>query len=847
MSRHVGLRAGFFLLVAASSILGMLGCLPILAPGPPTYTATFPTARIRVATFNTKCIVPEMSDDVMTHLDSIMEGKLPCLPTISGFIGDLINLAMIGIDTTGFFSPLDYREKIEDDVKFRADNIASYILERSDIDVIAFNEVFLEDARDLFVSRLKGKFPYYVRKIQTDTPCTEDSGLMLFSRFPFASLPSGVVANWGVEAVANGSAWTEVGRVTFGPCNCEDCLADKSAGLVRIQHPLSGDFYYVVFTHLQADPTACVWATPGDEVWDTRTNQLRQIADLLDQALGSQGYKGDTNVIVTGDLNVNGTQPLGLAALNLPEPDTLEWYLKFHPVGARAYYDYYADNPYLPPTTAKLYDTWAATTSPYDPGITNGTANRLDYIFMNAQPRPWSRRMVPQHMTILFDKTMSDHLGVHAVINDWQAYCTPVEASAPQAGQTLDTWPNNQKYERQITVPGGFQWFRFDLPGTYSFALQSASGQNEASDFELRVYKHTDLTFEVSNYYGEETDIGEYFSFGRGIMSFTPTIPAKKYVVPETPLYVRVSPKAESGTGKYALYVHRHEGRSKKDAIVLPANCTQDFHSAQPVNDVDMPWFQLNLEAADTGQPQSLRFIALWNQAEIGQEGPPLTLRLQDDADTVVAEDSSFLYSNPNVDENNPAYGETTIWRYVEILHNDLEKLGTRFFLRVQRPSLAYVNYKMRWETNLTVLHGYISTATRPLELYAEDETCSDGTGSDEIRLKVYVDGDGYVKHSLSQSQIGSGDADTGDSFSLDHLIPPIRFLHHVNVTIIEDDTSGNDAGAFVIYALPPRNNTSWKQSVTTSIPCSGVVAIGDDGTYRLYYNLSRSLECSCD
>jgi hypothetical protein len=356
----------------------------------------------------------------------------------------------------------------------------------------------------------------------------------------------------------------------------------------------------------------------------------------------------------------------------------------------------------------------------------------------------------------------------------------------------------------------------------------------------MQVYTHTDLTFDVSNYYGEETDISEYFP-PIGSVGLPPkTIIAKKYVIPEAPFYVRISPKAIDSKGDYVLYAHRHEGRTKKDAIVLPANCTQAyFHGTAYLNAEDMPWFQFNIETADSGEPQSIRCIVIWRT----DKGPgPLKVQFQDDSDTVVA-DSAYFWSlsSPSVNDNDPVYGSTTPFYFAQVTYTGPESLGNRFFLRVERPSTAYDLYSMRWETNLTVLHGYVSTDTRALQLHCGDETCYDWSGSDEISLEVWADGK-YL-YPVGMNDIGSSDVDSGDSFSLEGLIQPVRFVNKFTLKVLEHDDGSPDVGNINIGAMGPSLSKSWKKSSSTSVPCSGS---GDSGDYEFKYNLSRSLECAC-
>ena len=57
-------------------------------------------------------------------------------------------------------------------------------IRKSDVEIIALNEVFDENSREIFINALKSDFPWYVAYIGNDTDI-EDSGLMLFSRYHF--------------------------------------------------------------------------------------------------------------------------------------------------------------------------------------------------------------------------------------------------------------------------------------------------------------------------------------------------------------------------------------------------------------------------------------------------------------------------------------------------------------------------------------------------------------------------------------------------------------------------------------------------------------------------------------
>lgn len=86
----------------------------------------------------------------------------------------------------------------------RAEQLGAAVAEANEkYDIVAFSEVWDEDARDILEERLGGRYPSYVKYISTSGPDMirlkkdwgflggnfEDSGLMLFSRVPFQELP----------------------------------------------------------------------------------------------------------------------------------------------------------------------------------------------------------------------------------------------------------------------------------------------------------------------------------------------------------------------------------------------------------------------------------------------------------------------------------------------------------------------------------------------------------------------------------------------------------------------------------------------------------------------------------
>ena len=190
---------------------------------------------MRVATYNTHLISPLMRcavlPDLAMYLAYLVSGVIA--PAIAA---DAVEFAEC-VKDAGDIAP--------DEAKLIAAAITS-----ADYDVIALNEVFDNDAKDTLVDALKDQYPYYVKYFKEGS-AVEDSGLMIFSRFPFLPLPK-----TEFQAEVDGSNPNDVAFRLFEDCDGVDCHADKGAALVRVQvDGLAGaaGSYTLVFAHFQAD------------------------------------------------------------------------------------------------------------------------------------------------------------------------------------------------------------------------------------------------------------------------------------------------------------------------------------------------------------------------------------------------------------------------------------------------------------------------------------------------------------------------------------------------------------------------------------------------------------------
>jgi hypothetical protein len=354
------------------------------------------------------------------------------------------------------------------DVEERAHRIADRILADGWYDIIALNEVFDEDARDILVVRLAPTYPHYVAYIGDDTAFTEDSGLMLFSKFPFAPLPrrayvwAEIMGDDDVLAV-NGVAGDWKNEVAFTEFVAEagyDSMAAKGAAYVRLINPHTGRNYNVIFTHLQSD---------GDH-WDVRVFQIEQIVSLMTATIPDTEQ---VDTLIMGDFNIDGNHG------HHSDGSRPEWLENF---GHRNFGELRASLGW------DVLDTWTYVTSRGDLGPTAiDSRARYDYIFHNDRKRS-TRALCVQHMRRdLF--SLSDHSAVNADLNLPAPQCSPVEARvldnekepvclpsprgvcSPVALDFRGPPWDDRVYNGVLTYPGSMQWFKFGTTGTYSIGV----------------------------------------------------------------------------------------------------------------------------------------------------------------------------------------------------------------------------------------------------------------------------------------------------------------------------------------------------------------------------------------
>lgn len=477
-------------------------------------------------------------------------------------------------------------------------------------DVIALNEVFHEDARKVLVDRLSGSFPWVLRKLPDGplppvpgplldalptevrsileglTPGTniefEDSGLMLFSRFPIEKwvFSEFVLPSYDPVAQFNADAW-----------------AAKGALCARIVDPRSGRRIHVIAAHLQEEGAAL------------RKIELAQIHDLLVDEVPHPELE---DVIVLGDFNLDATLVPGIGD-GLP------------PGTSSAEYDQAFVSPRDDTLGLVVRDAWRDHTSVRDLGWTSQGRRRIDLILSTAKASEsdpvgmtFQRVLLPHHLTLAFNllsaggDPISDHMGVNAEYNRDAARCTPRRA----APVDLDTpMPGHIEY------PAAVQWYRVDEKGTYAFAAVTVAPDGDAMD--VKVYAANDLSRPVSEYKRDVSIIE---------VSQTRPVTARQFVLTDPPYYIRVRHEDKGWIGSYQFLSHRLTGQSKAEAIALvpfvPSNAI--FPPGTPLNADDVAWFKVDLEAPDSGQPQHIELAVAAGKV------PWTAVLLADDGATVL-------------------------------------------------------------------------------------------------------------------------------------------------------------------------------------------------------------------
>lgn len=606
-----------------------------------------------------------------------------------------------------FFEGVSY----DNDARSRL--IANRILsrpERDRPDIIFLQEVFDETARENFIEVMKSDYPHSTDPM--GEPSSEDlfegkltnSGLLVLSRFPFRELdnlplkPKQYFRRY--EAAAG-----------------HDALSLKGVGIVSVITDFFKDVTFA-FTHMQSPYDA------EDEHRDIRAQQLADMMKALKAVLGPEP-KDWRAAVMLGDFNIRGD---GMAGT-----DEFRSTFSYNASSVWAYEQIMADG-------------WSSFMvgrsniigggSGVDEGYTNfdfekNKDQRLDYMLLN-HPSQSTRIethqeiLVPHHMFVR-ETNLSDHFGLEAIIGIDSPFCSPAFAAVmiPGDASFAEEGPKVEGV-RQTTFDfahaGSLQWGSVSEPGTYSFYADPG----EALEWEF--YAVSDRSYPLLN--PETVNYSDLPATTRDQVGSTHSPKVEEEgmrVACATPFYVRLRTQ-DGSTGPRVMNLIEHLGTTKETAVDLFANrdaATPSFPIDRRLGEDDMCWLRMSLPALFSGQPRK-------EQLKVkNSQGMGFAIELRDQSDTVLA-------SAQGDDQEALLEFETTG--------------GADVFLTVKRSSTDRNGLSVQWLSPVSYL-----LLNERITLYAKNETGSDRAGSDEIELRMTVDG----KELLSQEW--EGGADTGE------------------------------------------------------------------------------------
>jgi hypothetical protein len=727
-------------------------------------------------------------------------------------------------------------------VEKRAKDIADRVLAATEPwDVLCFNEVFDEDGREILEHRLQTAYPNYVLKADADdrgvgallvaggsalaiggalwgialgllggasllSSRWEDSGLMLFSKFPF----KGIRIPDTLAQLAGLSTGITIPNVAFVPY--EDATGNdqnSAKGVVFAQLELPDEsLFNLMISHTQADPLDDIGKNKA-----TRKAQFTTAMALLDSCL--EGNTARKEILFCGDFNVqgmadsNGLRPEWTSLLGTPSTML----------------------------TKVLQDAWISEQCPgrallgttplpndCDPGIT-AHAQRLDYML---RPRPYPGRMVAQHIRIAHDvaqisptspsKYTSDHLPLSIDLHEAKAFNTA--NTAEKLAFSID---HPEVRSSDTLSAGQMHWYRIDDPGGYGFAMV-----NGATQVSHAVYTKADLS-------------QPYQPFVRDTSPPTAESPSvSRYALAEAPFFIRVWLRPNVPRANYTLYSRRFVGTGPKDAIPLMRSwpCPGEArvgapHSYDnpdtPVDDFDTVWFTARLDRTYPGVDEYTSTVTLKDL-----QGQPFGLKvLRDDGGNgfEVIQKCPHGPDPITVTFTHKRHGRL----YVLVCREepDPRPFAARSFTVLLETNACYL-YSNGTERGAHALGG-------DARLVCFDET--DGflgseSGSDDIQINVGVNG-------VNAAHIpNSDDLEFDDDTRRDIVMPTVAYTSEAKFELVElDDLSPVDRASVRIPMLPAAV-TAAKQVITRDGPAfRGVYPIdfdSDDGHYELEITVSR-------
>lgn len=736
-------------------------------------------------------------------------------------------------------------------INWRANRVAD-ALDDGYFDLIGLNEAWDEDdAKDVLVNRLGSVYPNWVKYVDVfGGGVEEDSGLMIFSKWPFADLADHAFASEDSET-SLGDDSDHVAFRKFDDCESSDCMAGKGVAMIRAIQPGTERIVNFATTHLNAD-------YPEDDEFfpATRKEQLADAKALMQTSVGEDpadpaDWPNRDWMILSGDLNIRGLGAAGEAmhpadnpnhgpVSGSPDDPVQEWWERI-------------GEPPAVDERERFYDAWAETTSELDHGRTrDDEEGRLDYILMSRRAQrdrtPSADPACVQHVWIPPElEGISDHKPVAADINRFNTHCNPrlahrvtrVDAGdAGSFGKKAVKLPKASLAQGGKEVsggwlpPGGMQWYRIDDPGTWVAALDPG-GVSEGVEFDIYQAKSLseplggDVELETDTIETCEEEGGEYYACRK--------TEGTKFVLPEAPYYVRVFNPDRSWEGAYSISFYRYSCASPEEACDLLPNAPFGFDfpspncnpSCQRLNPDDAAWFRVRiLNQADSGKPQSLRLYAH------ASSGTPQQPKLE-----LYAEDTTTPLTSFDVPVNGPNFPVDIQHGLGRAIADGRTPHNQVVFMKVARPDDDKpLHLDMGWWTNLMIADGLGLGPRRPT-LVCLDET--DGTlgseaGVDEINLQVKVDNGGWANRGYHEFQCN----DSQDRAWWDSDLGVIKYLSQIEFRLREDDSP-----APADHSAAEKFHWAFDADVTKKDRAPIATFGFEDGSYQFLFNLGKWLD----
>lgn len=679
----------------------------------------------------------------------------------------------------------------------RAEKISDAIIAmKRQPDVIALQEVFDDDAKDAFEKKLKNIYPHFVKELDAEDLDPWDSGLMLFSKFPFAPLLKADFKAKDVTAFSKSSGnfqdWEGVAYKEFRYKNHFDTFANKGVGLVRLEIKCgnSKEYMYVAFTHTQA--------SYGDDSFNgmqksvsARISQLEDIESIIKGTLPQVDLDNEP-LFIMGDLNINGN--FGSLDFKWGDSSVTDWTAVLASDEAnivnhcRLYEWDYHFNRHLGNSYFSTYisDSWVYDNIRTDYGQTiggdfpkyflNDSANgeRLDYILHNNNKGISSAEdMTPellksgeklsvQHIQRVWEPSVgsvhyySDHLGLIVDVNKCYLQCNPRIAKEINPDPDITC-------QGKIKFAEGMQWFKVgEQGGAYSI--------NTIGSVKIEVYEDNDLSRPIRES-GVKSDWGMIYS------------------VPTAPFYVKVIGENINWSGNYTLKIHKHEGKSIDDAILLdPMQYYEEnsweygYEYTMPelgkINDTNIVWFRIApLKGSTGGLPSIKAIVDCYHTPIILGDDKLFTIEMMDFNTSIVAKsaDSIFPYSDfPNLPTSD-------MWRAV-LEAEEISK--DEYYLRVHAsyPHTKGDRFTIHWQTNLTYLYP------EWLRCYEQE----DNSGDDDIYLWASVD-EYSVQDEVYLGEFDDGGEDFGE-YGTEVALNILNYQYVKDVDIILKEKAASTA-----------------------------------------------------